>query len=395
MQVYCLTTLDELKPYADVWDRLAVGSPFRGWTWLSSWWHNYGPQNGDDSRTHLAAICVFDDADTLIGVAPLYLDCSAVWGRVLRPLGDGEVCSDYLSVLCHPTDEDSITEALADYLVANAMSDNAEALHWDLLDLDGIDAEDHAVSALVGRLAALHCDFHEQAGPNCWRLPLPTDWECYVTSLSRNLRRDVRQLERNYWDSGRVALHTVERLDELQPAMDILIDLHSRRRASLGEKSCFASKRFHAFFREVMPKLLRQGRLQFQWLELDGRAAAAECVLLDGGISYMYQGGIDPAAAEHQPGKLIQLRMMRQMIKGGVLAFDFLRGDEPYKARFGARPRPSVRLQLVPPRPLARIRHHVWLAGRNVKEWMKRETNGEGSKTGRQEQSRLRLRTSH
>jgi CelD/BcsL family acetyltransferase involved in cellulose biosynthesis len=376
MHVTCLTTLDELKPYADDWDRLATGSPFRGWTWLSCWWRNYGPQKGDNSRRHLATLCVFNDADALIGVAPWHLDDSTVWGHVLRPLGDGEVCSDYLGVLCHPADENSITEALADYLVANAMSDDVEALHWDLLDLDGIDAGNHAVSALVGRLTALRCELHEQAGPNCWRLPLPTDWERYVASLGRNLRRDVRQLERNYWDSGRVVLHSVHRLDELPAAMDILIDLHSRRRASLGEKGCFASARFLAFFHEVMPELLRQGRLQLHWLDLDGRPVAAECLFLDGGILYMYQGGIDPTATEHQPGKLIQLAIVRQAIEGGVLAFDFLRGDEPYKARFGARPRPSVHLRLVPPRPLAKLRHRVWLAGRNVKEWVKRGASG-------------------
>lgn len=379
MQVYCLTTLDELKPYADDWDRLAAGSPFRGWTWLSSWWRNYGSHNGDDSRTHLAALCVFDDADALIGVAPWYLDCSTVWGRVLRSLGDGEVCSDYLGVLCHPADEESVIEALADYLVANAMSDDPEALHWDLMDLDGIDADDRVMSALVERLASLNCEFYQQAVANCWRLTLPAEWDCYVASVGRNLRHKIRKLDRNYWDSGRVTLHEVERLSELPAAMDILIDLHQRRRVALGEKGCFASARFLAFFREVMPELLRHGQLQLYWLELDGQPVAAECLLLSGGILYMYQGGIDPAAAQHEPGNLIHMGILQKAIKGGIVAFDFLRGDEPYKARFYARPRPIIRLHLVPPRPLARIRHHVWLAGRNVKEWVKRGIKGHGA----------------
>ena len=58
----------------------------------------------------LAVLCVFDDADSLMGIAPWYLDCSAMHGRVLRPLGSGEVCSDYLGVLCHPAAEEAVVE---------------------------------------------------------------------------------------------------------------------------------------------------------------------------------------------------------------------------------------------------------------------------------------------
>jgi CelD/BcsL family acetyltransferase involved in cellulose biosynthesis len=369
LQVCRLTTLDELKSYADDWDRLAVGSPFRSWTWLSTWWRTYGWREGDDARRQLNVLCVFDDADALIGVVPMYLECSAVWGRVLRLLGDGEICSDYLGVLCEPDHEAAVSEALAEYLVSNALSDDADALRWDLIEWEGVDAGDRVAMAFTARMTLLQCELHQHALANCWRLPLPTDWEVYIESLGRNLRRDIRQLTRNYWMSGRVALHTVERLPELSEAMDILIDLHTRRRESLGDSGCFASERFRAFCREVMPELLREGRLQMHWLELDCRPAAVECLLVDGGIWYMYQGGIEPAAAEHQPGKLIHMAILRRAIESGVRAFDFLRGDELYKSRYGAKPSPCLRVRLVPPRPLARLRHHVWLAGRSVKEW--------------------------
>jgi len=372
MRVYCLTALDELSPYADDWERLAAGSPFRGWTWLSNWWRHYGPRNDAEAmRTHLATLCVFDNDDALVGIAPWYLDCSAMRGRVLRPLGSGEVCSDYLGILCHPGREEAVVESLADFLVENAFDGDPNAMRWDLLDLDGIDAEDRETSALVNLMAGSGCLVHRRPGMSCWRLELPADWESYVASLSRNLRRDVRRLERDLLDTDRVVLHRVTRIEELPEAMDIFVDLHQRRRKWLGEGGCFASPRFLAFYRDVVPDLLRHGQLQFYWLELDGRPVAAEYQLVGNGILYEYQAGMDPAAMEHQPGKLINAAILRQAISGGYRAFDFLRGDEPYKARFGARPRPTVQFRVAPHRPVAQLRHNLWVAGRNVKDWVK------------------------
>lgn len=381
MRIFAPTTFDELAPYADDWDRLAV-TPFRTWTWLWHWWRHYGPRNNDSPRARLAVLCVFDDADALVGVAPWYLDCTARQGRVLRPLGSGEVCSDYLGVLCHPAAEEAVVDTLADYLVENTLDDSPDALRWDLLKLDGVDAEDRTVAELVHRLAGLGTTVHRRPSTNCWRLDLPGDWENYIGSLGKNLRREVRRLERELLNTDRVTLHSATRLVELPTAMNILVDLHQQRRETLGDKGCFASDRFLGFYRDVVPELLRRGQVQFYWLELDGKPVAAEYQLVGNGTLYAYQAGVDPASMEHQPGKLINLAILRRAIEYGYLAFDFLRGDEPYKARFGARPRPMVEYRVVPRRPAAQLRHGLWLAGSSVKQWVKRGPGAGGRGKG-------------
>ena len=365
MHITRFTTFDALTPYADDWERLAVGMPFRSWTWLSHWWRYYGPGN------RLAVLGVFDDADLLIGIAPWYLTCSPLHGRVLRMLGSGEVCSDYLSVLCHPAAEAAIAEALADYLVG-AVDDGPEGLRWDLLELNGVDAEDRPVTHLVNALADSGCTVHSRPGLNCWRLELPVDWDTYVATLGKTMRRDLRRLERDLLNTNRAVFHSVTKLDELPQAMAILIELHQRRWSLLGEKGCFESVRFLGFYNDVVPELFRRGQTHIHWLELDGRPVAAEYQLAGNGAVYAYQAGMDPASSEQQPGKLINLTILRQAIEQGYRAFDFLRGDEPYKSRFGARPRPSVQLRVVPRRAVARMRHNLWLTSHNVKQWMKR-----------------------
>ncbi len=378
MRVFCLNTLDELAPYADDWERLAGGVPFRSWTWLSNWWRHYGPQDETaEARTRLAALCVFDDADMLAGVAPWYLDCSAMRGRVLCPLGSGEVCSDYLGVHCQPGREAAVTEAMAEFLVQNALDDAPDALHWGLLDLGGTDAEDRGVTELVRSLGGAGCAIHRRPAANCWRLELPTDWESYLAMLGKRQRRTVRHLKRDVLSTDRVKLHVVTRFDELPQAMDVLVDLHQRRRQALGEPGCFASPRFLGFFRDVAPELLRRGLVQLYWLELDGRPAAAEYHLAGGGVLYVYQAGVEPELLPEQPGNLINLMILRRAIAGGYRAYDFLRGDEPYKARFGAEPRPCVAYRAAAPRAAARLRHNLWLAGNNVKQWVKRGIRGQ------------------
>jgi CelD/BcsL family acetyltransferase involved in cellulose biosynthesis len=370
MRVVEFSALEDLAPYAGVWDRLAAGVPFRTWDWTSCWWRHYGGRRSGPSRARLAVLGVFEGPDRLVGLAPWYIDWRPSQARVLRWLGSGEVCSDYLSVLCQPSLEDSVSEALADYLAADRSGSGPRRLGWDLLAIEGVDAGDALTTRLVRHLADRGCQVHESPAMNCWRIELPETWEQYLAALSKGHRKQLRRLERNAFDSGRAVLHTVERLEQLPRAIEILVELHQRRRRWLGQRGCFASARFSAFHRDIMPRLLASGQLRLHWLDLDGRPAAAEYQLSGNGILYAYQGGVDPRVLDEEPGRLIMQATLRRAIDEGCRALDFLRGDEPYKAHFRATPRPGLALRVVANRAAARWRHRLWLAGRNVKHWL-------------------------
>jgi CelD/BcsL family acetyltransferase involved in cellulose biosynthesis len=372
MQVCEFSNLDELAPYAEQWDRLAGGVPLRTWSWLSRWWKHYGLAGGGRrGESRLLVLGVFDHADMLVGVAPWHLLSSASGGRVIRWLGSGEVCSDYLSVLCHPAVEEQVVESLADYLAESGTAATSAGPAWDLLELDGVDAEDRLVETLVRRLAEHGNKVHVRPGPSCWRVELPPTWDQYLAALSKSHRKQLRRLEGSLLDTGRAVLHTVERLEDLSSAADLLVDLHQRRQRSLGQPGSFASARFAAFHREVMPALLRDGHLQLHRLELDGRTIAAEYHLAGNRLIYAYQSGVEPQSLADEPGRLITLATLRRAIGQGFRAMDFLRGDEPYKAHFRAARRPMRVFRVVANHPAARLRHNIWLAGANVKQWIK------------------------
>jgi CelD/BcsL family acetyltransferase involved in cellulose biosynthesis len=363
MQVVPFNQLEELSPYADAWDRLSGGVPFRSWTWLSTWWRHYGTETPGRGRRELAVLGVFDDGDALVGLAPWYQDTRVAQGCTLKMLGSGEVCSDYLSVLSAQGHGDDVALALAEFLTSKYSPFSA----WDLLKLSGVDEEDRPVQRLGAELAALGCTVHARSNVNCWRINLPVEWDAYTDTLSKNFRSEVRQLTRKYFDSGRALFREVEGLNRLPWAIDLMIDLHQRRRRSLGERGCYASPRFAEFIREVSVPLMRQGQMHLLWLEVEGRPAAAEFQLVGDGALYAYQTGIDPELRKFQPGKLANLASIRRAIEKGYRVYDFLRGDEPYKAHFRAAPRRSLEIRIVPDRFTPQWRHRLWRAGVSVK----------------------------
>jgi len=376
MHVVRYTAIDQLAPLAARWDALARGVPFRQWAWLAPWWRTYGEESGiAGPKRALFVLAVRDLAGELVGLAPWYVQQTAAQGRVLRFLGGGEVCSDYLSILCRPDGEEAVAEALAAWLTEvpadPADGPGLESDRWDLLELSGVDAEDRAVARLADHLQARGNSVHRRPGPNCWRIALPSTWDAFLAALSKEHRKQLRRAERKLLATGRAALRTVERLEDLAAAQELLVALHQQRHTARGNAGCFASRRFCEFHRRAMPELLRSGALHLHSVELDGRPVAVEYQLGGGGVMYAYQAGVSPDHLEHSPGHLAHMITLRWAIEHGYRAFDFLRGDEPYKAHWRAAPRPGAEIRAIPARPSARLRHSLWLAGSRVRKWIK------------------------
>jgi hypothetical protein len=345
MRVVRFSDLGELAPYALTWDRLAADNPFRSWAWASTWWRHYGA-GGPLGRKRLCALGVKDEAGRLVGIAPWYVEWSPVWGRVLRFIGSGAVCSEYLGVLAEAGQEEPVAGALADWLAEPGIDDD----RWDLVQLASVDAEDLATGFLIEALRGRDLDVHCRRGPSCWRIELPRTWKEYLAMLSRSRRKKIHHAENQWIKNGRATPHVVRDPADLARAQEILIDLHRRRRESLGQGRCFVSARCIAFHREVMWPLLEQGRLQLYWVEVDGKPVAAEYMFSGGGVLYGYQAGMAPESAQFSPGSISKMIGIRRAIAKGYRTFDLLRGDEPYKAHWRAAPRATVEFRVAAPR---------------------------------------------
>jgi CelD/BcsL family acetyltransferase involved in cellulose biosynthesis len=293
--------------------------------------------------------------------------CLPKWshGRVLRLLGDGEVCSDHTGLLAA-----SNYEAVAGAIAA-AM---AERTDWDLLDFHAVDADDAHTTCLLDSLAVHGCQTTQLQSHQCWTINLPATWDEFLAMQSKSHRKQLRQMDGRVLQSERARWTIVERADEFATVWSSLVDLHQRRRQSLGEPGCFASSTWASFHWEIAQQSLAHGRLRLSVLELDGHPVAAEYHLANAKVTYAYQGGVDPDHLSAEPGQLSTICSIQRAISEGHTQFDLLRGDEPYKAHWRAAPKPAMRLTAVPPRLWPQLRHQAFRRVRGASRFAKQFT---------------------
>lgn len=380
MYLRTITQLENLETTKERWDTLAGNCVFRSWTWLSTWWKHYG---ADPSR-QLHVIQVWEgepkpecssadknnlpakQADQLAAILPCYVETSVARGKVLRLLGDGEVCSDHLDLLVTATNATRCAEALAEHLT----SANAD---WDLIDFPTLDvaSDQTKLTALIAALEGQGCHKTETPDLNTWSIDLPETWEEFLAIQSKSHRKQLRRLEKRVLETDTCHWHQVKLLEEFDAAWDTLVDLHQKRRRSLGEPGCFASEHWSKFHRDVARQLLAEGRLRLSWLELGGEPIAAEYHFAAGRTTFVYQGGLDPDRLDEEPGRLSLIRCIQHAIEEGHRKFDLLRGDEPYKPHWRAVARETTHTQIVQNRHSARFRYHTWSSLRGAARWVR------------------------
>ena len=344
----------------ETWNRLAGDVPFRQWEWLDSWWRHY--RNASAEPFVLTAR---GDDGELAGIAPWYLQRSSLRGRVVRALGSGEVCSDYVSLLAEDANRQAVARSFAEWLATDG------AGSWDLIHLDGIPPDDVATDTLVDELAQRGHEIHVRQTISSWRIALPATWPEYVSQLSRTRRERVKQLSRRVFDAGRAVSRFATTDAELEQGWRILVDLHQRRRESLGQPGCFSSPRFAAFHADAARRMFQLGRLRLHWIELDGRPVAVEYALTGGDTVYYYQSGLEPSVIEERPGWLNLIGSIRAAIDEGYTNFDFLRGDEAYKASWRGQQVPLREIRIVGRHRSARWRHRAWLQASSAKRHLR------------------------
>lgn len=346
------------------WNILAVGEPMCSWDWHATWWKHYG--NSDDFELHVLAL--YEESEEgrgpLVGIAPWYMERTGLHGNVLRPLGSGHVCTDHQSLIARPDYLATVAASVADYLTENDDT-------WDQLELPSVDDGDEGIGMLVAELEARDALVSCQKAGNCWVIDLPESWEEYLDSLSHSHRRHLRDCYKKKIDTGRCAWHRVQSVSELDVAWPILVDLHQRRRAQLGDAGCFASREFGEFHRDIAQRLLDKGQLRLSWTELDGTPFTAEYHFSSPETVYTYQSGMDTDRLKEAPGRATYALTIRAAIEEGFTKFDFMRGDESYKAHFRGIAVPNFDYHVYPNRRLARLRGHVALAAGTLKGWVK------------------------
>jgi CelD/BcsL family acetyltransferase involved in cellulose biosynthesis len=333
-----VTTTDALQSLQPEWERLwrAVprATPFQSPHWLLPWWRHVG-------RGSLATVAVRCAAHgELVALAPLYVhNDPASARRHLFPLGIAT--SDYLDWLVLPAWEKEALACLGAHLARSAYE--WDVLEWPQLRLD---------SSLLTLAAARGWRRESSDGEPHPVLALEASRADGAPPIPKRMADKLRYYRRRAARAGSLAYDTAD-AKSLPVFLDALVRLHGQRWSLRGLPGVLREECILAWHREACALLLRAGLLRLHALRLDGELIAVlHCVAdtepMHERRHYYYLGGFDPRWRELSPGTLLVGHAIEQAIAQGAGTFDFLRGSEPYKYRWGALDQPMCTLRLWP-----------------------------------------------
>lgn len=309
-----------LKPeWLDLLHRSRCDTIFLTWEWQSTWWKHLG-----DGQLLLLGFRADDDG-RLVGIAPLFQTHSETGQSIIYLLGCRDV-SDYLDVIVELGQEEAVYQALLDYL-------DREAPAWDLIDFCNL-PEDSLTFVRLRQMAEAHgYQTLVEVEDVCPIIQLPPTWDEYLMTLDKKQRHEVRRKLRRAEEEVDTRFIVVGPDQDLDAAMQTFIRLHQQ---STPDKDKFMDPRMQGFFFDVARVFQARGWLQLTFVEMDGQKAASLLNFdYDNTIS-VYNSGYDPALYGHlSPGWVVTARCIEHAISLGRRKFDFLRGDEEYKYRFG------------------------------------------------------------
>ncbi|MBE0684993.1 MAG: GNAT family N-acetyltransferase [Anaerolineaceae bacterium] len=301
--------------------------PFLRFDYLRNWWQTRG--GGEwPTNARLVIISAFDDGH-LLGIAPLFQSQHDGKSALLF-LGSIEI-SDYLDFIVHADDLAAFTSGLLFFL-----SSNPDIPPWDTLDFYNLLDSSPSLSHLEQAASALGWKFNSTVTNHAPVINLPGDWEEYLASLDKKqrheLRRKIRRLEEAEVPSR---WYFVEDENTLDDEIDHFLALMAQD----PEKEAFLTEEMVTAMAGTIKSAFTQGYLQLSFLEIDGQKAAAYLNFDYENHLWIYNSGLDRDFYSFSPGWVLLGYLLRWANENERSNFDFMRGDEDYKYRFGAKDR--------------------------------------------------------
>ena len=336
MHLQILHTIDELEAIAGEWNDLltcctASHVPFLRHEYLAAWWKTLG--GGEWKSGELFVVTARGEDGQLVGIAPLFYGLNRQGEAALLLLGSIEI-SDYLDIIVRQPELPAFIDALFELL----HSDQAPA--WQTLDLYNLPEESPTLSALQNAAESRGWHYSQEKLHPCPYIPLPGDWEAYLASIDKKQRHEIRRKMRRIEESEIPHRWYIVQ-DEAN--LDAEIDDFLNLMAFDPEKEHFLTEVMRTQQRAAIHAAFRAGWLQLAFIEINGVKAAGYLNFDYAGTIWVYNSGLNFDYREFSPGWVLLGYLLKWANENRRTAFDFMRGNEDYKYRFGAVDRFIVR----------------------------------------------------
>ncbi len=326
----------ELEPE---WNALLAEStthvPFLRFEYLSDWWASRGGGEwADDSQL---ALITAHEGDRLIGIAPLFI-AEHEDKKQLLLLGSIEI-SDYLDLIYRAEDLDRFCAGLLRFLRDSFTADGIVSG----MDLYNIVEDSPTLKALESAAGELELEYHVHKLQHSPYIPLPTDWETYLMSLDKKQRHEIRRkMRRASEGQEQVEVYLTQDAGRLEDDMEDFLELMEQDEA----KAEFLSPMMREQMNATMRCAFEENCLQLAFLVIGGQKAAAYLSFDFLDRIWVYNSGLDRRYSAYSPGWVLLAHLLQMAIENGKDEFDFMRGDEAYKYKFGAVDRHIMRASI-------------------------------------------------
>lgn len=315
---------------AGEWDTVAIkgvtNTPFQRLAYQRAWWTHLKPPDAV-----LVTVATRDNSGELQGIGCFFND-----KQTLHFNGCIEE-SDYLDIIAPDERIEEVWRATLDCL------QSPETPAWTALDLCNIPAASPTRRVLSALSAGRGYSVEEEVLEVCPIIALPDSFEAYLESLDSKQRRELsRKLRRA--EAAEITMNIVGPEADISAEVDTFLDLLQK---STFEKRDWLNENRRALFNDVAGATQADGTLQLLYLAIEGRRAATLFNFDYNNRIWVYNSGLDPTASPSlSPGVVLTALAIEHAIRLGRAEFDFLRGDEEYKYRFGATDTHIYRLRI-------------------------------------------------
>ena len=357
MKIKIIDQFEELSVRESDWNSVASDHCFFTWQWCESWYRELA---AEDDKLHI--IVGVDNDRRWLGIAPLMVS-----GRKLRFLGSGPASSDYANLIVEQANYNRFAELVAEYL-ATEFADGGALSPVDVFEIEGCGENDRNLDYFCELLQVYDFAKHETETEGTWKVLLPESFDQLNATFSKSMRRKTKAARKRLAEPDVEVLFA--RPDNYSTLWDTFVHLHQKRRNAIGQLGCFADEKFERFLRSAATGLMDLGQADLLVIKKAESPIAAVLLLRCGETCMMYQSGIDPEISSLEPGYQSVMVSIEHAIEKGFKYFDFLRGDEPHKARWSTTREPIIRRKFIPPNLSAQLKHGTWVIGRSIKNYV-------------------------
>lgn len=318
------------------WNNLLSGSisdvPFLRHEYLSAWWETRG--GGEWGQAELALVSAREN-DRLIGIAPLFVT-EHDGKQALLLLGSIEI-SDYLDLIVRADDLPRFLSGLLDYLATSS------ALAWSSLDWYNLPDDSPTLAALEAESAKRNWEFSSEPFRPSLYVPLPGDFDEYLMGIDKKQRHEIRRkIRRAEADERDVRWYIVTDESTLDDEADACCHLMAQDPA----KQAFLTQTMRTQMKTMIHAAFKAGILQLAFIQVDGVKAAGYLNFDYGNRIWVYNSGLDFNFGDLSPGWVLLGYLLKWANENGRAEFDFMRGDEDYKYKFGGVKRDVMRVRV-------------------------------------------------